>query len=74
MDEKISEEIGDAWPTELEALSHQAEVFLRVNTTKISKEDLIKLLQEKDVDLEISHRETEDLEVVRKNIISMKRM
>ena len=51
MDEKISEEIGDAWPRELEALSNQAEVFLRVNTTKISKEELIKILKEKDVEV-----------------------
>lgn len=49
MDKRISEEIGEAWDKELEALSQQAEVYLRVNTTKISKEELMKIFLEKDV-------------------------
>jgi 16S rRNA (cytosine967-C5)-methyltransferase len=51
MDARISEEIGDIWPTELEALSQQAEVFLRVNTSKISKNELIKILTEKEIEV-----------------------
>ena len=49
MDKRISEEIGEAWDKELEALSQQAEVYLRVNTTKVSKEELMKIFAEKDV-------------------------
>ncbi|MCP9746894.1 RsmB/NOP family class I SAM-dependent RNA methyltransferase [Lacihabitans sp. CS3-21] len=72
MDEKISEEIGEAWPAELEALSNQAEVFLRVNTTKISKEDLIKLLQEKDVEVsEVEGVESALLLKKRMNVFSL---
>jgi 16S rRNA (cytosine967-C5)-methyltransferase len=51
MDAKIESEIGKNWEPELEALSQQAEVFLRVNTTKISKEELLKTLLEKEIDV-----------------------
>jgi 16S rRNA (cytosine967-C5)-methyltransferase len=53
-------------------LSNQAEVFLRVNTTKISKDDLIKLLQEKDVEVsEVEGVESALLLKKRMNVFSL---
>ncbi|MFN8428421.1 MAG: class I SAM-dependent methyltransferase [Spirosomataceae bacterium] len=50
LDKTLESEIGEKRFAELEAMSHQAEVFLRVNTLKISKEELIKVLKSKDIE------------------------
>ena len=49
MDDLCSKELGESWEQELSAMHSQAEVFLRVNTLKISKEKLKRLLDEKNI-------------------------
>lgn len=49
MDDLCSKELGDSWDKELNALHSQADVYLRVNTLKISKEKLKQLLVEKNI-------------------------
>ncbi|GGZ18753.1 RNA methyltransferase [Echinicola pacifica] len=50
MDEMGSELLGDQWEEEINALNEQAEVVLRVNTLKTSREALMNRLQEDGVD------------------------
>jgi 16S rRNA (cytosine967-C5)-methyltransferase len=72
MDTYISKEIGESWDKELEALSQQAEVYLRVNTTKIAKADLIALLKTKDVEVaEVKGVESALRLVKRLNVFSL---
>ncbi|MCP9769786.1 RsmB/NOP family class I SAM-dependent RNA methyltransferase [Lacihabitans sp. LS3-19] len=72
MDAYISKEIGENWDKELEALSQQAEVYLRVNTTKISKTELIALLKTKDVEVaEVEGVESALRLVKRMNVFSL---
>ena len=72
MDAYISKEIGERWDNELKALSQQAEVYLRVNTTKISKADLIALLNTKDVEVaEVKGVESALRLVKRLNVFSL---
>ena len=49
MDDLCAKELGESWETELKALHTQADVYLRVNTLKISKQKLKKLLEEKNI-------------------------
>ena len=49
MDDLCSKELGESWEQELNAMHSQADVYLRVNTLKISKEKLKKLLDEKNI-------------------------
>lgn len=49
MDDLCSKELGESWDQELNALHSQADVYLRVNTLKISKEKLKKLLFDKNI-------------------------
>ncbi|HLU88942.1 MAG TPA: hypothetical protein VKZ51_03860, partial [Cyclobacteriaceae bacterium] len=42
--------LGEKWPMELDSLNRQAEVVLRVNTLKTSREDLMKRLQEEGIE------------------------
>jgi 16S rRNA (cytosine967-C5)-methyltransferase len=44
MDQLCASELGNRWDEELNALNHEAEVVLRVNTLKTSKAELGKLL------------------------------
>jgi 16S rRNA (cytosine967-C5)-methyltransferase len=46
LDEVGISELGEKWEKELEALNEEAKVVLRVNTIKISREELQKQLQE----------------------------
>lgn len=50
MDEMGASLLGNHWDKELDALNEQAKVVIRVNTLKISKEDLMKRLAEEGID------------------------
>lgn len=53
MDDLGRAELPDKWEIELRAMNNQAEVVLRTNTLKTTREELIKLLRENDVEAEI---------------------
>jgi 16S rRNA (cytosine967-C5)-methyltransferase len=50
MDELCTAELGDRWAKELHALNEQAHVVLRVNTLKISVQDLAALLEQDEIE------------------------
>ena len=49
LDEAGEKELGKAWEKELEAMNEEAKVVLRVNTLKISREELKQQLEEEDI-------------------------
>lgn len=50
LDEMGESSLGDKWDKELDTLNQQASVIIRVNTIKISKEDLMKRLEEEGIE------------------------
>ena len=66
IDEIGFQEFGEAWDAELAALNKPADVFLRVNTSKTTKQDLIK-------SLEVDLVETEEVEGVPSALRVLKR-
>jgi 16S rRNA (cytosine967-C5)-methyltransferase len=50
LDELGEKEVGTRWDDELHALNKEAEVVLRVNTLKISRQDLLQKLAEENVE------------------------
>lgn len=46
LDEKGEKELGEKWEKELSALNHQAEVVLRANTLKTTRDKLKRILEE----------------------------
>ncbi|MBK6979777.1 MAG: RsmB/NOP family class I SAM-dependent RNA methyltransferase [Cytophagaceae bacterium] len=52
LDKSLENEIGERRFAELETMSHQAEVFLRVNTLKISKNELLEIFKAKNIEVE----------------------
>src|SRR5690554_1432796 len=50
MDELGEAELGDKWDMELDALNEQAQVVIRANTLKTSREDLMKRLDEEEIE------------------------
>lgn len=52
IDELGVNELGDRWDTEIHALNKQAEVILRTNTLKTTRDKLQKLLQDEKIDTE----------------------
>lgn len=50
LDEMGSKQLGEKWEKEIDTLNQQAEVVLRVNTLKISREDLRQRLAADDID------------------------
>lgn len=52
LDELGKSEFGSEWPNLMQALNQPAEVFLRVNTLKITPEKLMDLLKTEDVETE----------------------
>lgn len=50
MDELLWKELGKQWNKEAEALNHQAEVVIRVNTLKTTKQDLVLAFREKKIE------------------------
>jgi len=69
MDEVAVAELGDKWDAEIKELNKQARVVLRVNTLKISKQELQKKLLEEEVGTEIIRNAPDALVLVeRKNV------
>ena len=69
MDEVAIAEIGDKWDAEIKELNKQARVVLRVNTLKISKQELKKKLLEEEVGTETIPNTPDALVLVeRKNV------
>jgi 16S rRNA (cytosine967-C5)-methyltransferase len=69
MDEVAIAELGDKWDAEIKELNKQARVILRVNTLKISKQELQKKLREEEVDTETVPKAPDALVLVeRKNV------
>jgi 16S rRNA (cytosine967-C5)-methyltransferase len=69
MDEVAVEELGTKWDAEIKELNKQARVILRVNTLKISKQELQKKLREEDIDTEMVPRSPDALVLTeRKNV------
>jgi len=69
MDEVAVEELGSKWDAEIKELNKQARVILRVNTLKISKQELKKKLLEEEVGTETIHNAADALLLVeRKNV------
>jgi len=69
MDEVAVAELGKKWDAEIKELNKQARVVLRVNTLKISKQELQKKLREEDVDTEMVPKAPDALVLVeRKNV------
>lgn len=69
MDEVAIAEIGDKWDAEIKELNKQARVVLRVNTLKISKQELKKKLLEEEVGTETIPNAPDALVLVeRKNV------
>lgn len=69
MDEVAVAELGIKWDAEIKELNKQARVILRVNTLKISKQELQKALREEDIDTEMIPRSPDALVLVeRKNV------
>ncbi len=54
LDELGQKELGDRWDEELHALNEEAVVVLRVNTLKVSSEELRAQLEEEDIFTEVS--------------------
>ncbi|MBS1680968.1 MAG: RsmB/NOP family class I SAM-dependent RNA methyltransferase [Bacteroidetes bacterium] len=52
LDELGEKELGEKWNKEIEALNEKAEVVLRVNTLKISREELLEELEAENVQVE----------------------
>jgi 16S rRNA (cytosine967-C5)-methyltransferase len=52
MDDLLYKELGKQWNLEAEALNLQAQVIIRANTLKTTKQDLAKALKEKKIDTE----------------------
>lgn len=53
MDEVCHSELGDRWPKELVAMNQKASVWLRTNTLKTNKQDLLNALQSEGIELSI---------------------
>lgn len=53
LNEYGSEQVGDNWQAEISAMSKEADVFLRVNTSKVSVEDCAYRLGEEGVEVEM---------------------
>jgi len=69
MDELGVAELGSKWDDEIRELNKQARVILRVNTLKISKSDLQKVLRDEEIDTEIIPKYPDALVLVeRKNV------
>jgi len=69
MDEMAVAELGDKWDAEIKELNKQARVVLRVNTLKISKQELQKKLLEEEVGTETIPKAPDALVLVeRKNV------
>ena len=69
MDEVAVAELGDKWDAEIKELNKQARVVLRVNTLKISKQELQKKLFEEEVGTETIRNAPDALVLVeRKNV------
>lgn len=69
MDEVAVAELGTKWDAEIKELNKQARVILRVNTLKISKQELQKKLREEDIDTEMVPRSPDALVLTeRKNV------
>jgi len=69
MDEVAIAELGNKWDTEIKELNKQARVILRVNTLKISKQELKKKLLEEEVATETVPSAPDALVLVeRKNV------
>ncbi len=70
MDEMAIKEIGERrWEKEIHELNQQARVILRVNTLKISKHELKKLLLEEDIETEYIDNQPDALVLTeRKNV------
>lgn len=67
------QELGDAWDSELAALNKPADVFLRVNTSKTNKNDLLKSLIKDEVETEEVETVSTALRVLkRKNLFTTK--
>lgn len=50
MDDLGEAELGDKWDMELDALNEQAQVVIRANTLKTSREDLMRRLDEEEIE------------------------
>ena len=69
MDEIGVAELGSKWDDEIRELNKQARVILRVNTLKINRSDLQKILREEDIDTDILPKFPDALVLVeRKNV------
>ncbi|MDX5427231.1 MAG: RsmB/NOP family class I SAM-dependent RNA methyltransferase [Bacteroidota bacterium] len=49
IDERMSKEIGDAWPLVAQASNHQADLVVRANTLKTNRDELRKRLDEEGI-------------------------
>lgn len=56
LDELGEKELGKRWDNELHALNDEAKVVLRVNTLKVSSEELREQLEEEDIFTEVSQQ------------------
>jgi len=73
IDEIGLKELGDNWDAELAALNKPADVFLRVNTSKTNRKDLLGRLRKEEVETEEVDSVSTALRVIkRKNLFNIK--
>ena len=71
LDQLGEKELGKQWETELSALNEQAQVILRANTLKTTKEDLQKVLMEDEIETLFVKGDPDALQLTeRKNIFT----
>jgi len=69
LDELGEKELGKQWATEISSLNQQADVILRVNTLKITKGNLQKILLENEIETQFVKGHQDALQLIeRKNV------